>query len=225
MFSRLGVAEKELQWGVCAERQSSGNLSYLSRSHGGFPHLPPLLTCLFQEADSSGGKGKRLIFTRLQCQTVLFSLWSPPPISPPPGNPYPCLPNDTSNTVKNDVVMNPFVSWVPFPVFIPSLPLFECIFSAMTILYFVPMHTYLSCHCKHQWQSPYSFMYFSFTILFTFHTSLCLKAWGFNYHFFFHSTSFILCRLYNFLSQYFLCSSLHVFCSGYWLSTPILRFF
>lgn len=112
--------------------------------------------------------------------------------------------------------MNPFVFGVPFPVFVPSLPLFESIFSAVTILYFVPMHTYLSCHCKHQWQSLYSFICFSFTILFVFHTSVCLKAGGFDYHFSFIPPHFFffLCRHCSFLYQYFLCFPLRIFSSS-----------
>lgn len=69
--------------------------------------------------------------------------------------------------------MNPFAFRVPCPLLFESM-----FFSAMTILYFVLKHTYLSCHCIHQWQGLYSFMYFSSTILFVFHTSVCLKAWG-----------------------------------------------
>lgn len=124
--------------------------------------------------------------------------------------------------------MNPFVLWVPFPVFVPSLPLFESIFSAVTIPYFVPMHTYLSCHCKHQWQSLYSFICFSFTILFVFHTSVCLKAGGVRLPFFFHSTSFFF-----FFYVDTALFSISIFCASlfgfsllvYCLGVYILRFF
>lgn len=199
------------------EELSSGNLrSSLHRRHStwAFAHLPALLTWLFHEPDSSDGQWKWLLFPRLRCQTVLSSFQSSAPTTSLPGKPSPFLPNDTSNTVKNGIVMNPFVFGFHFLSFVPSPPLFECIFSAMMILYFVPVHTYLSCHCKHQWQSPYSFMYFSFTILFTFHTSLCLRAWGFNHHFSFIPPHFFLCRLCSFLSQCFLCFSLPIFSSG-----------
>lgn len=67
-------------------------------------------------------------------------------------------------------------------------------------------------------------MYFSFTILFTFHTSVCLKAWGFNYRFSFHLiffyADFALFSLSVFYAVLFPFSLL-----VYWLGTPILRFF
>lgn len=122
------------------------------------------------------------------------------------------LPNDISNMLKNYIVNKSICFWGSISFFVPSPPLFESIFSAVTILYFVPMCTYLSCHCKHQWQSLYSFMYFTFTILFIFHTSVCLKAWGFNYHFSFIPPHFFYVDFV--LYQYFLCFSLHFFSSG-----------
>lgn len=95
---------------------------------------------------------------------------------------------------------NPHVFFVfHLLLLVPCPLLFESTFSAVAILYFVLKHTFLSCHCIHQWQGLYSFMYFASNILFVFHTSVCLKAWGVQLPFFFHPNTFFLCRHCSFL--------------------------
>lgn len=77
-----------------------------------------------------------------------------PHLSPPQphrNNFYTSL-NDTSNKLKNYISNESifFCVCVPLAFLVPCPLLFESTFSAVTILYFVLKHTYLSCHCIHQ---------------------------------------------------------------------------
>lgn len=103
-----------------------------STQHCAFPDLPACWPDSSAEPDSSSRQGKYLLFTRMGCWTMSFSFWCHP------------QPHHTqTNTMKIVSVlclmthltcwritlwMNPFVSWVPFPSFVPSPPLFESVF-------------------------------------------------------------------------------------------------
>lgn len=107
--------------------------------------------------------------------------------------------NDTWNTLKNCISNESICSWVPVAFSVPCPLLFESSFSAMTILYFVPKHTYLSCTVYIS-DRVYILLCISHLPFYSFfHTSVCLKAWGLQLPFFFHSTPFFLCRRCSFL--------------------------
>lgn len=122
--------------------------------------------------------------------------------------------------VKNDVVMNPFVSWVSISGLSPLFQFVDVFFLQWQFSILSLCAPYLSCHCKHQ-VTKSIFLY-----VFLIHHFIHFSYFTVSENLWFITISsfipphFILCRLYNFLSQYFpMLFSLHIFCSGYWLRT------
>lgn len=145
---RAGSITEKKHSGECALRgQSLGNLKFSPKppscghSAFAFPHLPALLTCLIHEPDSISHREKSSSPHGCNARLCCSALEAHQHTTPEENNLYTCL-NDTSTMVKNDVVMNPFVSGFPFPFCVPSPPLFACIISCSDNSLFCP-HAHL----------------------------------------------------------------------------------
>lgn len=213
---------------ACGARGIWGTASALgpSRRSLAFLLFEACLPCWLDPSTGNVGRqGEHPLFTRMPRQTMLFSFQSPLlPSTLTPRKQFLYLASWHIRHTENYVVRESicFLSSVAF--FVPFPPLFECIFSVVTVLCFVPMHAYLSCQCKHQWQSLYSFLYFSFSILLVFRTPVS-EAWAFmtiflSFHLTFFYVDFALFSISIFWAFLFTFSLL-VFC----LDTSVLKCF